>query len=249
MTNDSNVPSDSPKVRDPILRLTHTLDYVFKNERLLLEALTHRSFVNESNDSTVKDNERLEFLGDAVLDLVVSTELVERFPHAREGTMSRIRASMVSEGSLADLARSIELGDCLRLGKGEALSGGRTRSSLLSDAFEAVIAAVYLDSSIEETARVLSLLLKYPEKVELRSFDAKTYLQEVMQSKWHLTPYYRLVSESGPDHEKTFVVAVLCGAETLSQGSGRTKKEAEQAAADSALSSVDWEKSPNNQSH
>lgn len=249
MSNDSNVPSEPPKIRDPIQRLTKTLSYTFKNEKLLTEALTHRSFVNEANDISVKDNERLEFLGDAVLDLVVSTELIKRFPNAKEGTMSRIRASMVSEGSLANVARSIDLGNCLRLGKGESLSGGRNRSSLLSDAFEAVIAAVYLDSDIDETAKVLSQLLKYPEKVELRSFDAKTYLQEVMQSKWHLTPYYRLVEESGPDHEKTFVVAVLCGAETLSKGSGRTKKEAEQAAADSALSSVDWDKGPSNQSH
>lgn len=229
----------APKpARDPVDRLLQILGYEFNNKNILLEALTHRSYVNETSDLSVSDNERLEFLGDAVIDLVVSAELMKRFPHAREGTMSRIRASMVNEHGLAQLARDIDLGSALRLGRGEDLSGGRGRSSLLADAFEAVIAAVYLDGGLERTQTILESHLTYPTELDLSVFDAKTCLQEMVQARNHVTPHYQIISEEGPDHDKTFTVAVICGAETLSQGAGRTKKDAEQDAASKALSAL-----------
>ena len=236
MTNENTEnPVDKP-IRDPIKRLMQTLDYQFQHQALLLEALTHRSYVNETDDLNVNDNERFEFLGDAVLDLIVSNELIRRFPRAREGTMSRIRASMVNESGLAKVAREIDLGAALRLGRGEDLSGGRTRSSLIADAFEAVIAAIFLDGGLVAAERVVSAFFEYPTQLDLRVFDAKTCLQEVVQAEKHVTPHYQVVSETGPDHDKTFTVAVLCGADTLSQGVGRTKKDAEQDAAAKALS-------------
>jgi ribonuclease-3 len=224
--------------RDPVDRLLATLDYEFSDPGLLIEALTHRSFVNETKEVSAKDNERLEFLGDAVIDLLVSTELLRRFPFAREGTLSRIRASMVNESRLAAVAASINLGEALRLGRGEALSGGRERASIQADAFESLVAAVYLDGGLQSVDAILACHLEYPDALDLDAFDAKTSLQEQVQARLHVTPHYRLIGETGPDHEKIFTVAVICGADTLSEGTGRTKKDAEQDAAAKALSAL-----------
>lgn len=221
--------------KDPQVRLLAALGHEFADERLLVEALTHRSFVNEVEDPAARDNERFEFLGDAVIDLVVSAELMRRFSTAREGRLSKIRASVVSEGALARLAREIGLGPALRLGRGEQLSGGREKSSILADAFEALMAAVYLDAGLEKVAEVLLPRLRFPDVEALRRGDPKTELQQRIQAERHLTPTYHLVDERGPDHDKVFAVELRVQDEVLSRGEGRTKKEAESKAAMAAL--------------
>ncbi|MCA9556483.1 MAG: ribonuclease III, partial [Myxococcales bacterium] len=221
------------------VRLLDNLGHQFANDRLLMQALTHRSYVNEVSDPQVADNERFEFLGDAVIDLVVSTALMERFPEAREGRLSKIRASVVSEGALARLARDMGLGEALRLGRGELMSGGRDKPSILSDAFEALIAAVYLDAGLARVAEVLLPRLRFPDNEALRRGDPKTELQQRVQADRHMTPTYHLVAEAGPDHDKTFEVELRVGEDVLARGAGRTKKEAEQRAAAVALDALE----------
>ena len=220
---------------DPMRRLTAALGYTFSDERLLRRALTHRSYVNECEDDNVRDNERLEFLGDAVIDLVLSAALMEAYPEAREGELSKMRAALVSEEALATMARGLRLGDALRLGRGEEISGGRAKPSLLSDAFEAVTAAVYLDAGIEVTRQVLLNLFSFEDLDVLTRADPKTELQQLVQGLEHRTPAYRLIGTSGPDHDKQFVVELTVDERVLAQGRGRTKKEAEQDAAKIAL--------------
>lgn len=226
--------------KDPLVRMLEALGHRFTNDRLLVQALTHRSYVNEVDDPSVQDNERFEFLGDAVIDFVVSAELMRRFETAREGRLSKIRASVVSEGALAELARGIGLGPALRLGRGEELSGGRDKNSILSDGFEALMAAVYLDAGTDRVAEVLLPRLHFPDVEALRRGDPKTELQQRIQAHRHQTPTYHLVSEQGPDHDKVFEVALRVGEETLALGQGRSKKEAEQRAAALALETVPW---------
>ncbi len=215
---------------DPVFRLMDLLGHRFARVELLIQALTHRSYVNECSDP-IDDNERLEFLGDAVIDLVVSSELMARFPDAREGPLSKMRATIVSEGGLARIAEKLNLGDAIRLGRGEEMSGGRTKPSILSDAFEAVIAAVYLDAGLDRATQVLLPWFDFPERLELKKFDPKTELQQRIQADLHITPTYRVIGESGPDHDKVFEVELLIGDTVKSHGEGRTKKEAEQHAA------------------
>lgn len=224
-------------------RLLEALDYTFSRRELLSEALTHRSFVNEVSgpeQASLPDNERLELLGDAVLDLVVTAELMERFPEAREGELSRMRAAMVHEGAFAALARRIGLGPAMRLGRGEELSGGRDRSSLLADAFEATVAAVYLDGGFETAHRVVKPLLDFEQ---VNGSDPKTELQHRFQGRLKVTPRYRLAGETGPEHDKQFVVEVFLEDGTvLGKGEGRSKKLAERDAAERALAADDAEK-------
>ncbi|MDD5305682.1 MAG: ribonuclease III [Deltaproteobacteria bacterium] len=214
-------------------RLGHT----FADVRLLAEALTHRSFVNEHPDRSAH-NERLEFLGDAVLDLIVAEALMERCPGASEGELTRRRAALVNEAGLADMARRVNLGAALRLGKGEEKTSGRDRSSILSDAVEAVLGAVYLDAGYEAARRValawLGPALDPVVEGDLPG-DAKTSLQEVLQAGAGRGPMYRVVSEEGPDHDKVFEVEIVAGGEVLARGRGRSKKEAEKDAAARAL--------------
>jgi ribonuclease-3 len=231
-------PLDATELMD---RLMSDLGHRFSTPMLLLEALTHRSFVNESQDPTVRDNERFEFLGDAVIDLVVSTALMTRHPMAREGALSKMRAAIVNEAGLARVARALRLGECLRLGRGEEISGGRDRSSLLADAFEAVIAAVYLDAGFERVREVLLRHLQFPDDLERPRGDPKTEVQERIQAKLRRTPTYRVIAEDGPDHSKTFQVEILLGDEVMAEGTGRTKKEAEQRAAANLLAALDRE--------
>lgn len=217
--------------------LERRIQYAFKDRDLLRRALTHCSFANESPDDVV-DNEALEFLGDAVLSFVVSDELCKRFPAFREGRLSRTKASMVQTSTLAALAREIGLGRYLLLGRGEEKSGGAGKESLLANAFEALIAAVYRDGGIRPTRAFIRRALKGPlhraEDAE-RSLDPKSALQERLQAGGHGMPAYKVVEEHGPDHHKTFVVELRVGRRVLGTGEGRSKKVAQQKAARAAL--------------
>ncbi len=219
---------------DKLVELERVIGYSFADRRLLHEALTHRSFVNESGDRLVKDNERLEFFGDAVIDFFLSDQLIGRFPDSREGELTRIRASLVDEESLAQLAGQIDLGRYLRLGRGEEKSGGRGKKSLLADAYEALLAAVYLDGGAEPVRRMVEahfapLLERHA--AGMFSLDYKTEFQMLAQARLGTTPRYVLKKTDGPDHERYFTVETMVGEECLGEGSGRSKKEAEQAAA------------------
>lgn len=217
--------------------LQENIQYRFKDFRLLNKALTHKSFVNENNNS-IKHNERFEFLGDSVLDLIVSDYIIVRYADYAEGVLSKIRAAVVNETCLAALARGIDLGQYLQLGRGEDLSGGRNKPSLLANAFEALAGAVYLDSNLESAANVFLPLLKQEIDAYSDSWDFHDYkseLQELTQNKMLCIPTYRVVRETGPDHDKRFDVVVLIKDVLKGQGVGRSKKEAEQAAAQEAL--------------
>jgi len=231
-------PAWPPPGDDPVAALEVRLGQPLANRVTALAALTHKSYVNEHRGEALLDNERLEFLGDAVIDLAVSHRLMERFPAAREGDLSKMRAAVVDEQGLAAMARTIDLGALLRLGRGEELTGGRKKASLLADAMEAVVAAVYLETGL---AGVLRLVERFLGEAFARAAagtldrDYKTQLQELAQSRFKATPRYRVVAENGPDHAKVFVVELDLRGEPLGRGSGRSKKDAEQAAAGPAL--------------
>ena len=218
--------------------LEQHLDYTFHDLRLLRAALYHSSYANEHRAQSVSSNERLEFLGDAVLGFVSADYLYRKHPDLPEGELTRIRAALVCEDSLHEVAQRLHLGDFLMLGKGEESGGGRHRPSILADAVEAVLAAVYLDGGIDEARPLVHriLLEKEPEQVvESRRRDCKTELQELVQRKPNQELRYELVSESGPDHAKVFTVAVMLNGQVVGLGSGHSKKEAEQSAARTAL--------------
>ena len=218
--------------------LEQHLDYTFHDLRLLRTALYHSSYANEHRAQSVSSNERLEFLGDAVLGFVSADYLYRKHPDLPEGELTRIRAALVCEDSLHEVAQRLHLGDFLMLGKGEESGGGRHRPSILADAVEAVLAAVYLDGGIDEARALVHriLLEKEPEQVvESRRRDCKTELQELVQRKPNQELRYELVSESGPDHAKVFTVAVMLNGQVVGLGSGHSKKEAEQSAARTRL--------------
>jgi ribonuclease-3 len=213
--------------------LEATLGYTFRDRGLLEQALRHASWCNEHPAPRLPDNERLEFLGDAVLDLVVGHKLMTRYPQLREGELSVTRAQVVSEAGLSEVASQLGLGEWLVLGKGEEKSGGRNKPSILADAFEAILAAVYLDGGFDAACELVGrLLAQRIETVEFKGFyDFKTRLQETAQARLRATPTYRVVQEIGPDHDKRFVVAVTIGTDEWARAVGRSKKEAEQMAA------------------
>lgn len=220
------------------------IGYVFRRLHLLDEALTHKSYANEAKAKGGKDNERLEFLGDAVLALIVSDHLAATFPDSSEGELSKRKARLVSEASLARVARRLDLGSVLRLGRGEELTQGREKASLLANALEALIAAIYLDGGMEP-ARAFTLRAFAPDLQELReaeslsdSQDYKTRLQEWCQKRFDSLPRYVIVRESGPDHQKTFEVELVIEGNIGGVGVGRTKKEAEQMAAKQAYEQI-----------
>jgi ribonuclease-3 len=218
--------------------LESALRHTFRDRQRLQEALTHASSLNERKGSEPRgDNERLEFLGDAVLDLIISESLIQRYPEATEGALSKMRARLVSETALARVARRLGLGRFLRLGRGEELSGGREKSSLLADAFEAVVAAVYHDGGFEAARRCVLTLLEPELAAELVSgaVDYKTQLQEHCQQLFGQLPLYRVTRESGPDHRKVFQVELMINGRCYGDGTGKSKKEAEQQAAKMAL--------------
>lgn len=213
------------------------IGYQFKNKQLLQEALSHSSYANERK-KVRRSNERLEFLGDSVLSIIVSRYLFERFDHLPEGELTKIRASLVCEKSLFVFAQKIRLGEALLLGKGEENTGGRERPSIVADAFEAVIAAVFLDGGLDKaTEYVLGFLPEDLEKTRRAdSFsDYKTVLQEIIQQNPEEKVEYILVEQSGPDHNKAFVVNVCLNSNVIGLGTGKSKKEAEQMAAKEAL--------------
>lgn len=212
------------------------IGYQFKNEKLLSEALSHSSYANE-NKKQRNSNERLEFLGDSVLSIVVSDYIFEHFKHLPEGELTKLRASLVCEKSLFEFSKKIELGSYIFLGKGEELSGGRERPSIISDAFEAVIAAVYLDGGMKPVRKyILSFIPNDISPKGSKSFhDYKTMLQEIIQKNPEEKVEYFLKSESGPDHDKNFTVQVLLNHNVIGEGIGHSKKNAEQAAAKEAL--------------
>lgn len=223
---------------DALTALENALGYQFKDTGLLRVALQHSSYVNEHRDLALQDNERLEFLGDAVLDLVITHILMDQFPQTREGELSRMRATIVNESQLADVAQSLNLGQHLLLGKGEALSHGQEKSSILADALEAIVAAVYLDGGIRAVFEVIDrqfseIISQIGEK--LGAEDFKSPLQELVQVQFKTIPDYTVVSESGPDHDKTFEVRLSIGTFLTTRGVGKSKKAAEQAAAQVAL--------------
>lgn len=221
-----------------LLTLEKKLGYHFHDLNLLKRALSHKSYSNESCLDNEDHNERLEFLGDAVLDLVVSHLIFKHFPDEREGQMSKIRASLVNERALAEQARTLGLGGYLFLGKGEDQSDGREKNSLLSDAFEALLGALYLDADFKTTFSVVEKM--FLEQILRASYedishDYKTKLQEEIQNRFRVGPEYRLMAERGPDHEKIFEVHLFVNDKFFGKGTGRSKKQAEQNAAKVAL--------------
>jgi len=219
-------------------RLEERLGYAFHNPELLVRAFCHASYVNEQVDGGLEDNERLEFLGDAVLDLAVGHLLMRHFEDAREGDLSKFRAMVVDEAGLYDVARRLGLGEYLLLGKGEEQSLGREKPSILADTTEALIGAIYLDRGFERAMKTIedlfSPLLKRVATREL-AHDFKSLLQEYTQQTCKSLPRYRLVRETGPAHERSFQVALSLMGKTLAEGEGRSKKEAEQNAAREAF--------------
>lgn len=215
------------------------IGYHFKNTALLQTALTHSSYVNERKDSQ-ECYERLEFLGDSILGLVTAEFLYRREPKLPEGRMTRLRAELVCEENLYKVAAALELGRYMRLGKGEERTGGRERVSILADMVEAIIAALYLDSGMDEAKRfVMERILQNAEIGEAHhSADYKTALQELIQRNSDSRISYELIGESGPDHDKRFTFRVLVNGENAGEGTGRTKKEAEQHAAQKALEKI-----------
>ena len=220
--------------------LEERLGYSFRNRALLETALTHSSYANENRASGIVCNERLEFLGDSVLGVTVADFLYRHFPDMPEGRMTRLRAELVCEQSLHRVALELHLGDYLRLGKGEEHNGGRKRASILSDAVEAVIAAMYLDAGMETAAGFIHrCLLDDVRAIETPTFtDYKTSLQELVQRHSGQVLSYELVGEEGPDHAKTFRVQVCLNGDAIGHGVGHTKKEAEQSAAANALEAL-----------
>lgn len=213
------------------------IGYKFKNQKLLFEALSHSSYANELKKKHCNSNERLEFLGDSVLSIVVSDYLYRHFKHLPEGELTRVRASLVCEKALFEFSNQIRLSDFILLGKGEMRSQGNKRPSILSDAFEALIAAIYLDGGIE--AARTHIMRFMPDDIISEKKDSnddyKSVLQEIIQRNPEENVEYRLVGESGPDHDKKFTVRVMLNSNVIGEGTGKSKKNAEQTAAKEAL--------------
>lgn len=216
--------------------------YTFHNIETLVTAFTHSSYANENKEYNMTSNERLEFLGDAVLNIIVSDYIYRHYPEFPEGELTRIRASVVCEGSLAQCAKKLNIGNYLLLGKGEEMTGGRERDSILSDAFEAVLAAIYLDGSFEQakTWALKQLSETIKAAADGTAFrDYKTLLQEYVQRSNDEKIEYEIVKESGPDHNKLFYVEIKLNNKVIGKGKGRSKKESEQNAAKHALEKLD----------
>ncbi len=219
------------------------LELTFSNLDLFVEALTHRSYLNENRDAVHAHNERLEFLGDAVLELAVTHFLFHKFPDRDEGDLTAYRASLVNTVSLAHISQTLGLNDMLLLSKGEAKDTGRARQIILANAFEALLGAIYLDQGYEVAESFLAkhLYNKIDDVIKTRAWqDAKSHFQEVAQDKENTTPHYQTIHEEGPDHDKHFTVGVYLGSKEIAQGVGKSKQEAEQEAAKNALAKTGW---------
>lgn len=219
-----------------LLKLEQRLEYRFRDRTLISQALTHPSFEHER--AGVGDYQRLEFLGDAILGMVLAEALYGHFPEGDEGVLSRSRSQMADQDTLADIARCCGLGDFIRLGRGEEQSSGRKKDSILADVLEALIAAVYLDGGLEESRRLILRLFDEHLTIsesDLKINDPKSELQELLSCQHLAAPHYHLVEESGPPHDRHFRFQVLVGADVAGEGEGRSKKIAQQAAATQAL--------------
>ena len=229
---------DRPSENRNLIKLCESLGYEFESPELLEEAFRHSSYVNELGEPNLQDNERLEFLGDAVLDLAISHILMEMFEEAREGDLSKFRASVVNEKTLSQMAGELELGEFLHLGKGEEMTGGREKPSILADTMEALLGALYLDAGFERSKEIIHrlftpLLGKIDSENEVDDF--KSLLQEYTQATYKTRPEYLLVKERGPAHQKTFRVALRLNGTVIAEAEGRSKKAAEQRAAKEAF--------------
>lgn len=230
---------------DQITTLEETLGIRFNNQALLLRALTHRSYLNEKPEAGLEDNERLEFLGDAVLDFVVAAYLYAHYPEMKEGDLTSLRAALVQAKSLAAFARQLHLGEFVRLGYGEAENGGRERMPILCATFEAIIGAIYLDQGLAVVEPFIQQFVQ-PALVEIIALslhkDAKSEFQVWAQGRYNITPRYEVVAADGPDHAKLFTVAVYLDEQVWGQGNGRSKQHAAQEAAAQALQQArEWD--------
>lgn len=219
------------------------LNLNFKNKDLLREAFTHRSYINESKRSDLTHNERLEFLGDAVLELVVTDYLFKKYPDRTEGDLTSYRSALVNAVTLGEIARTLGMNDYLLLSKGEAKDTGKARQIILANTFEALVGALYLDRKSEGAeAFIEKHLLPLTEEIVEKELwkDAKSFLQEKAQEEMGVTPTYKVLREAGPDHDKKFVVAVFLGDELVAEAQGKSKQEAEQGAATQALKEKRW---------
>lgn len=228
--------SDFTKFEDKI-------GYTFKNQRLLEQAFTHRSYLNENRQEGREHNERLEFLGDAVLELVVTEFLYTKYPEKPEGELTAFRAALVNTVSISDAATKLGMNDFLLLSRGESRDTGRARQIILANAFEAVIGAIYLDAGYEPAQKFIEAQLfhKTDEVVAKRLWqDAKSRFQELSQEESGITPNYHLLDQSGPDHARSFTVGAYIGNQKIASGEGRSKQEAEQDAAQKALTAKGW---------
>jgi len=222
----------------PLCDLEERLGLPFGDKALLRQAMTHSSYTNEVGSEGCDDNQRLEFLGDAALDCLVGEWLYHRYPSAREGQLTSMRAHIVSTEGLAALARELELGQALIMGRGETMTGGDRRPANLCATFEALMGAIYLDQGVDTLlAFVGKLLAKRADEIDalLSRKDAKSRLQEMTQAQLHITPKYRITDAQGPDHDRVFTAAVLVNGEVWGKGKGRSKQTAQQAAATAAL--------------
>jgi ribonuclease III len=230
------------------LDLENLLGYKFRNQDLLSQALTHRSFVNEHEEENLRNNESLEFLGDAVLGFVISSRIFQHYPELTEGELSKIKAYLVSAANLVRFAEGIHLGDFIRLSRGEEKTGGRTKRAIMVDAYEAIIGGIYLDGGVDAASefvgRQIDAFLDGLDLKQLTYGDFKSALQEHLHNLGRPEPVYRVVDEIGPDHRKTFVVQVIIRGEVVAESSGRTKKEAQQAAARLALEDLNAQAPP-----
>ncbi|MFA7302683.1 MAG: ribonuclease III [Candidatus Paceibacterota bacterium] len=219
------------------------IDSPFKNPDLLVEAFTHRSYLNEHKEYAGNQNERLEFLGDAVLELAVTNFLFHKYPEKTEGELTNLRAALVNTVSLAASAQALGVNDYLLLSKGEAKDTGRARDVILADTFEAIIGALYLDQGFEHAEKFIAnnLYGKVEAVIETRAYqDAKSRFQELAQEKKSITPSYKTLGEVGPDHARQFTMGVFLGEKEIARGEGQSKQEAEQAAAQAALAAMKW---------
>ncbi len=225
-------------INKKLLELEERIGYSFENKELLKQAILHSSYTNEHRMNRLQNNERLEFLGDAVLELVSSDFFYHKYPQYPEGKLTRLRASMVCEPTLAFCTKEIELGKYLLLGKGEEATGGRNRDSIVSDAMEAVIGAIYLDGGFANAKEFICRFILNDIEHKQLFFDSKTILQEIVQSELKKDLTYELISEEGPDHDKLFNTRVLIGQKEVGRGAGRTKKASEQQAAYNAIIAI-----------
>lgn len=219
-------------------KLENSMDYAFKNRELLIEAMTHSSFKNENREYKGNNNERMEFFGDSILSFVITEYLFSKLSNQPEGGLTKARATIVCEETLSETAKALNLGEFMRFGKGEVITGGKERPSILADALEALIGAIYLDSNIENAKEFILRILDEKIKMAISGeiiLDYKTALQEILQKNGQVEISYEVVLEEGPDHNKIFTIAVIADNKILGRGEGKNKKEAEQNAAKQAI--------------